>query len=86
MDYLVGFKFFILMLVCPFQLSICLVFSMLLCCPTISKLVCSLWSPFNGVSVSCRCVGGIVCNKSILLWVCGHFTGLQSVVTNSDGR
>jgi len=85
-DYVVGFRFFILMLMCHFQFNIYLVFSILLCSPIISKLLCILRSPFNGVSVSYRCVGGIVCNKSILLWIRGHFTGLQSVVTNFDRK
>jgi len=51
-DYVVVFMFFIPMPLCHFQFNISLVFFMLLCCPTISKLLCILWSPFNGVSVS----------------------------------
>jgi len=81
-----GYRVLIWMLDCRFLLKICLIFLMFRCCPTILTLMCSLWSPFNGVCVSYRFVGGICCNKCILLWVSGNFTCLQAVPTFYDGR
>ena len=77
-----GYRVLICTLDCRFLVNLCLIFSMFRCCPTTLTLMCSLWSPFNRVYVSCRFVGGICCNKCILVWVSGNFTSLWWKMTS----